>query len=236
MMSRALRRQCAGADRDSRPGQEAQEEPQGQNRPERRVLQRQQEEEGARQAEPVLRQTSRQYRQKRTTAAGIDPLCSCLLLSVVALPLSSAVFPLCYPEASMPHELPKAYDPAAIEEHWAEYWVREKPLSRPYASTTAATQRNFTMLLPPPNVTGRLHMGHMLNQTEMDILDPLAPHARRPHALGARHGPRRHRHPDDGGAAARRRRRPRARNWAAKRSSSASGAGRSSTAAPSSTR
>jgi valyl-tRNA synthetase len=73
----------------------------------------------------------------------------------------------------MPHELPKAYDPAAIEEHWAEYWVRERlfDVSAPHANTAANTsQRNFTMLLPPPNVTGRLHMGHMLNQTEMDIL------------------------------------------------------------------
>ncbi|HZD76958.1 MAG TPA: valine--tRNA ligase, partial [Acidobacteriaceae bacterium] len=69
----------------------------------------------------------------------------------------------------MPHELPKAYDPAAIEEHWAEYWVRERLFDVSAAPTNTA-QHNFTMLLPPPNVTGRLHMGHMLNQTEMDIL------------------------------------------------------------------
>jgi valyl-tRNA synthetase len=69
----------------------------------------------------------------------------------------------------MPHELPKAYDPAAIEEHWAEYWVREH-LFHVAAPDASSAQRNFTMLLPPPNVTGRLHMGHMLNQTEMDIL------------------------------------------------------------------
>ena len=69
----------------------------------------------------------------------------------------------------MPHELPKAYDPAAIEEHWAEYWVREN-LFHATTLDESTTQRNFTMLLPPPNVTGRLHMGHMLNQTEMDIL------------------------------------------------------------------
>src|ERR1700759_4505330 len=69
----------------------------------------------------------------------------------------------------MPHELPKAYDPAAIEEHWAEYWVREN-LFHAAAPDAHSAQRNFTMLLPPPNVTGRLHMGHMLNQTEMDIL------------------------------------------------------------------
>ncbi|MFL6429024.1 MAG: valine--tRNA ligase [Acidobacteriaceae bacterium] len=69
----------------------------------------------------------------------------------------------------MPDELPKAYDPAAIEEHWAEYWVSEK-LFHAISLDQSPAQRNFTMLLPPPNVTGRLHMGHMLNQTEMDIL------------------------------------------------------------------
>ena len=69
----------------------------------------------------------------------------------------------------MPHDLPKAYDPTAIEDHWAEYWVRENLFATPTPSETAAAEA-FTILLPPPNVTGRLHMGHMLNQTEMDIL------------------------------------------------------------------
>ena len=77
----------------------------------------------------------------------------------------------------MPHDLPKAYDPAAIEDHWAEYWVSEKLFAQPTPAaqpTTAKDEspdgKSFTILLPPPNVTGRLHMGHMLNQTEMDIL------------------------------------------------------------------
>src|SRR5271157_6285157 len=71
----------------------------------------------------------------------------------------------------MPHDLPKAYDPAAIEDHWAEYWVREKLFAQPTPSDNAAGKgETYTILLPPPNVTGRLHMGHMLNQTEMDIL------------------------------------------------------------------
>jgi valyl-tRNA synthetase len=81
----------------------------------------------------------------------------------------------------MPHDLPKAYDPTDLEDHWAEYWVREKlfaqpaPESIPHATPgrEAAVRpagEAFTILLPPPNVTGRLHMGHMLNQTEMDIL------------------------------------------------------------------
>ena len=67
----------------------------------------------------------------------------------------------------MPHELPKAYDPAAIESRWAEYWVEEKLFHLP---TPDSPRDVFTLLLPPPNVTGRLHMGHMLNQTEMDII------------------------------------------------------------------
>src|SRR5512142_296313 len=91
----------------------------------------------------------------------------------------------------MPHELPKAYDPSAIEARWAEYWVREKLFhvptppaapapqgaSSPVAQAPAPPVRLpvrqkpvFTLLLPPPNVTGRLHMGHMLNQTQMDII------------------------------------------------------------------
>jgi len=89
----------------------------------------------------------------------------------------------------MPHDLPKAYDPTAIEDHWAEYWVRENLFAQSAPETTIAQKgpdsesapaseasvrpdgkSAFTILLPPPNVTGRLHMGHMLNQTEMDIL------------------------------------------------------------------
>ena len=71
----------------------------------------------------------------------------------------------------MPHDLPKAYDPTAIEDHWAEYWVRENLFAQPTpAPGSEAQAEQFSILLPPPNVTGRLHMGHMLNQTEMDIL------------------------------------------------------------------
>ncbi len=70
----------------------------------------------------------------------------------------------------MSHELPKAYDPSVIEERWAAYWVREHLFDVPTPKDTDGATKKFTMLLPPPNVTGRLHMGHMLNQTEMDIL------------------------------------------------------------------
>jgi valyl-tRNA synthetase len=72
----------------------------------------------------------------------------------------------------MSHELPKTYDPSAIEVRWAEYWVAERLFSvaTPQPGSAEAAKPIFTLLLPPPNVTGRLHMGHMLNQTEMDII------------------------------------------------------------------
>jgi len=69
----------------------------------------------------------------------------------------------------MAHELPKSYEPAAIEARWAEYWTEEKLFAVPTPAESDSREQ-FSMLLPPPNVTGRLHMGHMLNQTEMDII------------------------------------------------------------------
>jgi valyl-tRNA synthetase len=71
----------------------------------------------------------------------------------------------------MPHDLPKSYDPTAIEDHWAEYWVRENLFAQPTPEAGAAAQgESFTILLPPPNVTGNLHMGHMFEHAESDIL------------------------------------------------------------------
>src|ERR1700730_7790764 len=69
----------------------------------------------------------------------------------------------------MPHELPKSYEPGAIETRWADYWIKEKLFSVK-TPPEGETRPVFTLLLPPPNVTGRLHMGHMLNQTQMDII------------------------------------------------------------------
>ena len=70
---------------------------------------------------------------------------------------------------NMSHELPKAYEPGAIEARWADYWIKEKLFSVP-TPPPGESRPVFTLLLPPPNVTGRLHMGHMLNQTQMDII------------------------------------------------------------------
>ena len=69
----------------------------------------------------------------------------------------------------MSQELPKSYQPDSIEARWAEYWVKEKLFSA-VTPQPGETRPIFNILLPPPNVTGRLHMGHMLNQTQMDIV------------------------------------------------------------------
>ena len=50
----------------------------------------------------------------------------------------------------MPHELPKAYDPTAIEDHWAEYWVRENLFATPTPAENGESADAFTILLPPP--------------------------------------------------------------------------------------
>jgi valyl-tRNA synthetase len=70
----------------------------------------------------------------------------------------------------MSQELPKAYDPSSIEEKWAKFWVEERLFDVATPGEASEGKTPFVQLLPPPNVTGRLHMGHMLNQTEMDIL------------------------------------------------------------------
>ncbi len=64
-------------------------------------------------------------------------------------------------------ELAKSFDPKAIEARWYEFWE-----SRGYyaAGLNPETHENFCILLPPPNVTGTLHMGHGFNQTLMDAL------------------------------------------------------------------
>ncbi len=62
-------------------------------------------------------------------------------------------------------ELPQKYDPTSVEEKWYQYWMEHK-LFR----STPDAREPYTIVIPPPNVTGVLHMGHMLNNTIQDIL------------------------------------------------------------------
>ncbi len=62
--------------------------------------------------------------------------------------------------------LAKSFEPAAIESHWGPLWEQ----SGHYEPTLDASKPSFAVQLPPPNVTGTLHMGHAFNQTIMDSL------------------------------------------------------------------
>jgi valyl-tRNA synthetase len=66
----------------------------------------------------------------------------------------------------MAREIAKAYDPQQIEGRWAEFWVKDN-LFRADADAPGPV---FSIVIPPPNVTGSLHIGHMLDHTEIDIL------------------------------------------------------------------
>ncbi|MGH9776974.1 MAG: valine--tRNA ligase [Candidatus Acidiferrales bacterium] len=69
------------------------------------------------------------------------------------------------------HEIPKAYDPTAIERHWAQEWVNERLFTPEVAAKLRAPDKGtYSLAIPPPNVTGSLHMGHMLEHTQIDIL------------------------------------------------------------------
>jgi valyl-tRNA synthetase len=72
------------------------------------------------------------------------------------------------PDQPQKNDLPKAYEPGAIEARWAEYWAKANLFAVP-TPQPGDTRPVFSLLLPPPNVTGRLHMGHMMEQTQMDI-------------------------------------------------------------------
>ena len=63
-------------------------------------------------------------------------------------------------------ELAKAFEPAEIEKHWRAQWEQRGY----YTASTDPTKPSFSIQLPPPNVTGTLHMGHGFNQTIMDGL------------------------------------------------------------------
>jgi valyl-tRNA synthetase len=68
--------------------------------------------------------------------------------------------------ANMATELPKAYDPKVAQERWLQFWEE-----RGYFHSDPDDQRKaFTIVIPPPNVTGALHMGHALNNTIQDVL------------------------------------------------------------------
>jgi len=62
-------------------------------------------------------------------------------------------------------EIPSKYNPAGVEDKWYKYWMENN-----YFHSEPDEREPYTIVIPPPNVTGVLHMGHMLNNTIQDIL------------------------------------------------------------------
>src|SRR5881392_2844460 len=63
-------------------------------------------------------------------------------------------------------EIPKAYEPKAVEDKWYQFWLDQKC----FVADPSSPKPAFSIVIPPPNVTGMLHMGHVLNNTIQDIL------------------------------------------------------------------
>ncbi len=63
-------------------------------------------------------------------------------------------------------EIPKSYDPQGVEQQWYDRWVA----AGCFAGKVDPTKEAFAVMIPPPNVTGVLHMGHLLNNTLQDIM------------------------------------------------------------------
>jgi len=61
-------------------------------------------------------------------------------------------------------QLEKVYEPQRFEPHWAAWWI-DSGIFR----AGGAAGRSFSLAIPPPNVTGSLHIGHMLEHTEIDV-------------------------------------------------------------------
>ena len=64
------------------------------------------------------------------------------------------------------HNIPKVYDPASVEKKWYEFWEK----NRYFHADAEPGKKPFSIVIPPPNITGKLHMGHALDNTLQDIL------------------------------------------------------------------
>ena len=63
-------------------------------------------------------------------------------------------------------ELPKRYDPTAVEPKWYQHWLE----NRDFVANVESSKPAFSIVMPPPNITGMLTLGHVLNNTIQDIL------------------------------------------------------------------
>ena len=63
-------------------------------------------------------------------------------------------------------EMRKSYEPSQVEQKWYAFWTERKL----FQADGEADGKAFSIVIPPPNVTGSLHIGHALNNTLQDIL------------------------------------------------------------------
>jgi valyl-tRNA synthetase len=63
-------------------------------------------------------------------------------------------------------EIPKAYEPQSVEDKWYDFWLKQGC----FTANPKSAKPAYSIVIPPPNVTGMLHMGHVLNNTIQDIL------------------------------------------------------------------
>src|SRR5450759_3374958 len=64
-------------------------------------------------------------------------------------------------------QLEKVYEPQRFEPHWAQLWIDRGYFHAPTGDQPGRAV--FSLVIPPPNVTGMLHIGHMLEHTEIDV-------------------------------------------------------------------
>ena len=97
----------------------------------------------------------------------------------------------------MARELPKVYEPQQVESKIYDMWQQ----GGYFHAEVDESKKPFTIVMPPPNVTGQLHMGHAMDATLQDTLIRF----KRMQAItpvDSRRRSRRHRHPDQGGGGA----------------------------------
>ena len=70
-----------------------------------------------------------------------------------------------YVSLSPMSEISKAYNPKTVEAHWSKQWIEQQS----FKATVDQKKDPYAIMIPPPNVTGMLHMGHVLDNTLQDI-------------------------------------------------------------------
>jgi valyl-tRNA synthetase len=87
------------------------------------------------------------------------------LVNTRAVPFTSTKF-AAFKNRTQMADTPGKYSPAAIEQKWYDHWMKHNY----FHAEPDSTKESYTIVIPPPNVTGVLHMGHMLNNTIQDVL------------------------------------------------------------------